>query len=205
MPFCPARASSERCSECAAGSNLAPDEIEGAKRSTGLSGTEDALPSPSITGGQENAGAIDVYYEDHLSGRPVVPIQSDPFSSRDWDTQIPALLEQGRRVITRDWRGFGQSSQPRVRPRSCRNEAQARLTMPAVRRSDAQGVMPSASIVALYRARCAITRTAPSAARPLGVRHVASSYGCEVRCLSTMALRGEPRGERSRGNDAHGG
>jgi non-heme chloroperoxidase len=67
---------------------------------------------PYITVGQENAGAIDLYYEDHGSGRPVVLIHGFPLSGRAWDKQIPALLEQGRRVITYDRRGFGKSSQP---------------------------------------------------------------------------------------------
>jgi len=67
---------------------------------------------PFITVGQENTGAINLYYEDHGSGRPVVLIHGFPLSGRAWDKQIPALLNQGRRVITYDRRGFGQSSQP---------------------------------------------------------------------------------------------
>ena len=67
---------------------------------------------PYIKVGQENAGAIDLYYEDHGSGRPVVLIHGYPLSGRAWDRQIPALLEHGHRVITYDRRGFGKSSQP---------------------------------------------------------------------------------------------
>jgi non-heme chloroperoxidase len=67
---------------------------------------------PYITVGQENAGAIDLYYEDHGTGLPVVLIHGYPLSGRAWDKQVPALIEQGRRVITYDRRGFGKSSQP---------------------------------------------------------------------------------------------
>jgi non-heme chloroperoxidase len=67
---------------------------------------------PYIKVSQENSGAIDLYYEDHGSGRPVVLIHGYPLSGRAWDKQIPALLEQGHRVITYDRRGFGKSSQP---------------------------------------------------------------------------------------------
>jgi non-heme chloroperoxidase len=69
---------------------------------------------PYITVGSETSGSIDLYYEDHGSGRPVVLIHGYPLSGRAWDKQVPALLEQGRRVITYDRRGFGQSSQPTV-------------------------------------------------------------------------------------------
>jgi alpha-beta hydrolase superfamily lysophospholipase len=68
---------------------------------------------PYIKVGQENSGSIDLYYEDHGSGRPVVlMIHGYPLSGRAWDKQVPVLLEHGRRVITYDRRGFGKSSQP---------------------------------------------------------------------------------------------
>jgi pimeloyl-ACP methyl ester carboxylesterase len=67
---------------------------------------------PYVTVGTENSGPIDLYYEDHGSGAPVVLIHGYPLSGRAWDKQLPALLEAGRRVITYDRRGFGRSSQP---------------------------------------------------------------------------------------------
>jgi non-heme chloroperoxidase len=67
---------------------------------------------PYLKVGQENSGSIDLYYEDHGSGRPVVLIHGYPLSGRAWDKQLPVLLENGRRVITYDRRGFGKSSQP---------------------------------------------------------------------------------------------
>ncbi len=67
---------------------------------------------PSITVGTENSGAIDLHYEDHGTGAPVVLIHGYPLSGRAWDKQVPMLLDAGRRVITYDRRGFGQSSQP---------------------------------------------------------------------------------------------
>jgi non-heme chloroperoxidase len=67
---------------------------------------------PYIKVGQENSGSVNLYYEDHGSGQPVVMIHGYPLSSRAWDKQLPVLLEDGRRVITYDRRGFGKSSQP---------------------------------------------------------------------------------------------
>ncbi len=67
---------------------------------------------PYIKVGQENSGSIDLYYEDHGSGRPVVLIHGYPLSGRAWDKQVLVLLENGHRVITYDRRGFGKSSQP---------------------------------------------------------------------------------------------
>jgi non-heme chloroperoxidase len=69
---------------------------------------------PTVTVGQENNTDIEIYYEDHGSGQPVVLIHGYPLSGRGWDKQVPALLEAGYRVITYDRRGFGKSSQPAV-------------------------------------------------------------------------------------------
>jgi non-heme chloroperoxidase len=67
---------------------------------------------PYITVGEENSGPIDLYYEDHGSGRPVVLIHGWPLSGASWEKQIPVLLDAGFRPITYDRRGFGQSSKP---------------------------------------------------------------------------------------------
>ena len=67
---------------------------------------------PAVTVGRENSADIEIHYEDHGAGQPVVLIHGYPLSGRAWDKQVPALLEAGHRVITYDRRGFGQSSQP---------------------------------------------------------------------------------------------
>jgi non-heme chloroperoxidase len=69
---------------------------------------------PYIAVGEENSGPIELYYEDHGAGPPVVLIHGYPLSGRAWDKQVPVLLEAGHRVITYDRRGFGRSSQPTV-------------------------------------------------------------------------------------------
>ncbi|TPV42653.1 alpha/beta fold hydrolase [Bacillus dicomae] len=65
-----------------------------------------------ITVGTENQAPIEIYYEDHGIGKPVVLIHGWPLSGRSWEYQVPALVEAGYRVITYDRRGFGKSSQP---------------------------------------------------------------------------------------------
>ena len=65
-----------------------------------------------ITVGKENSGDIDLYYEDHGTGKPVVLIHGWPLSGTSWERQVPALLEAGYRVITYDRRGFGNSGKP---------------------------------------------------------------------------------------------
>jgi len=67
-----------------------------------------------ISVGKENSGSVDLYYEDHGTGQPVVLIHGWPLSGRSWEKQVPALLEAGHRVITYDRRGFGHSSKPTV-------------------------------------------------------------------------------------------
>jgi len=67
---------------------------------------------PYVNVGKENSSDIDLYYEDHGSGKPVVLIHGYPLSGASWEKQLPVLLDAGHRVITYDRRGFGKSSQP---------------------------------------------------------------------------------------------
>ena len=67
---------------------------------------------PYVTVGEENSSPIDLYYEDHGSGPPIVMIHGFPFSGTAWEKQLPQFLMAGYRTITYDRRGFGQSSQP---------------------------------------------------------------------------------------------
>ncbi|GAA3521754.1 non-heme chloroperoxidase [Rhodococcus aetherivorans] len=67
-----------------------------------------------IAVGTENSTPIELYYEDHGSGQPVVLIHGYPLSGTSWEKQTAALLEAGYRVITYDRRGFGRSSKPTI-------------------------------------------------------------------------------------------
>jgi non-heme chloroperoxidase len=67
---------------------------------------------PYLTVGKENSGGIELYYEDHGSGQPLVLIHGFPLSGASWERQLPVLLKAGYRVITNDRGGFGKSSQP---------------------------------------------------------------------------------------------
>jgi non-heme chloroperoxidase len=67
-----------------------------------------------INVGKENSTSIDLYYEDHGAGTPVVLIHGWPLSGAAWEKQTAALLKAGHRVITYDRRGFGRSSKPAV-------------------------------------------------------------------------------------------
>jgi non-heme chloroperoxidase len=62
--------------------------------------------------GTENGNPIEIYYEDHGSGRPIVLIHGYPLNSDSWERQERALLAAGYRIIRYDRRGFGNSSRP---------------------------------------------------------------------------------------------
>ncbi|BBE21807.1 arylesterase [Arthrobacter sp. MN05-02] len=62
--------------------------------------------------GTENTTDIELYYEDHGTGQPVVLIHGYPLDGGSWEKQTAALLAAGYRVITYDRRGFGKSSKP---------------------------------------------------------------------------------------------
>ena len=69
---------------------------------------------PFVNVGKENSGSIDLYYEDHGTGKAVVLIHGYPLSGTSWEKQVAVLLDAGFRVITFDRRGFGWSSKPTV-------------------------------------------------------------------------------------------
>ncbi len=53
-----------------------------------------------------NGQPVELYYEDHGTGAPVVLIHGWPLSGRSWEAQVSALIDAGHRVITYDRRGF---------------------------------------------------------------------------------------------------
>ncbi|GAB3458529.1 alpha/beta hydrolase [Kineococcus endophyticus] len=64
----------------------------------------------SITVGQEGSTPVELYYEDHGTGQPVVLIHGYPLDGSSWERQSRELLAAGHRVVTYDRRGFGRSS-----------------------------------------------------------------------------------------------
>ncbi len=75
---------------------------------------KETSPMSYIKVGQENSQPIEIYYEDHGSGSPVVLIHGWPLNGDAWEKQTAALLAAGHRVITYDRRGFGRSSKPGI-------------------------------------------------------------------------------------------
>ena len=69
---------------------------------------------PRLTVGTENDAPIEIHYEDHGRGQPVVLIHGYPLNGNSWERQERELLANGYRVISYDRRGFGRSSQPTV-------------------------------------------------------------------------------------------
>jgi non-heme chloroperoxidase len=69
---------------------------------------------PRLTVGSENNSAIEIHYEDHGSGKPIVLVHGYPLNGNSWERQERELLAGGYRVISYDRRGFGRSSQPTV-------------------------------------------------------------------------------------------
>jgi pimeloyl-ACP methyl ester carboxylesterase len=68
---------------------------------------------PFICVDVENTADIDLYYEDHGAGQPVVLVDGFP-DGHAWEKQVPVLLGAGYRVITYDRRGSGRSGQSTV-------------------------------------------------------------------------------------------
>jgi non-heme chloroperoxidase len=69
---------------------------------------------PRVKVGTENSAPIEIHYEDHGSGTPIVLIHGYPLDGNSWERQEQALLAAGYRAISYDRRGFGRSSRPTV-------------------------------------------------------------------------------------------
>src|SRR4051794_41800472 len=69
---------------------------------------------PRLQVGSDNGAPIEIHYEDHGSGEPVVLIHGYPLNGNSWERQERELLAEGYRVISYDRRGFGRSSQPTI-------------------------------------------------------------------------------------------
>jgi pimeloyl-ACP methyl ester carboxylesterase len=94
---------------------LLPDWLRHCCRQRSFAETrKDTSPMSTIKVGQENSQSIEIYYEDHGSGSPVVLIHGWPLNGDAWEKQTAALLAAGHRVITYDRRGFGRSSKPGI-------------------------------------------------------------------------------------------
>ncbi|TML10696.1 MAG: alpha/beta hydrolase [Actinobacteria bacterium] len=69
---------------------------------------------PNLSVGTENDTPIEIHYDDHGKGHPIVLIHGYPLDGNSWERLERELLAHGYRVITYDRRGFGRSSQPTV-------------------------------------------------------------------------------------------
>ena len=69
---------------------------------------------PYVFAGTENNEPIEIYYENHGTGDPVLLIHGYPLDGNSWERQQRELLANGYQVITYDRRGFGRSSKPAV-------------------------------------------------------------------------------------------
>ncbi len=65
---------------------------------------------PYVTVGTENGAGIEIYYEDHGSGEPVVLIHGYPLDGHSWERQIRVLLQAGYRPRESD--RFPECSMP---------------------------------------------------------------------------------------------
>jgi len=54
---------------------------------------------PYINVGQENSGNIDLYYEDHGTGKSVVLIHGYPLNGASWEKQTAVLLAAGQPAV----------------------------------------------------------------------------------------------------------
>jgi non-heme chloroperoxidase len=67
---------------------------------------------PFVKVGTENSADIEIHYNDHGAGKPIVLVHGYPLDANSWERQERVLLAAGYRCISYDRRGFGLSSQP---------------------------------------------------------------------------------------------
>jgi non-heme chloroperoxidase len=69
---------------------------------------------PHVVVGTENGSNIELHYEDHGQGQPIILIHGYPLNGRSFERQERALLASGYRAVNYDRRGFGLSDQPTI-------------------------------------------------------------------------------------------
>src|SRR6202021_1763763 len=74
---------------------------------------KESNPMSVIKVGQENSTPIEIYYEDHGSGSPVVLIHGWPLNGDAWEKQTAALLAPGPRGTRYDPPGCAPHRKPR--------------------------------------------------------------------------------------------
>jgi len=67
---------------------------------------------PYLTTQSNSKQSVDLYYEVHGSGAPVLLVHTWPLNGDSWEKQRNALLAAGYQVIQLDRRGFGKSDRP---------------------------------------------------------------------------------------------
>ena len=70
----------------------------------------------TITVGTENSTEIELYYEDHGTGQPVVLIHGYPLDGQSWERQTAALVAAGYRDPSA---APNPASAPRARAHCC--------------------------------------------------------------------------------------
>ena len=61
---------------------------------------------PFVKVGTENTADIEIHYNDHGSGKPIVLIHGYPLDGNSWERQERVLLANGYRCISYDRRGL---------------------------------------------------------------------------------------------------
>jgi non-heme chloroperoxidase len=69
---------------------------------------------PQVVVGTENGSNIELHYEVHGQGQPVILIHGYPLNGRSFERQERVLLASGYRAVNYDRRGFGLSDQPTI-------------------------------------------------------------------------------------------
>jgi non-heme chloroperoxidase len=69
---------------------------------------------PHVVVGTENGSNIELHYEVHGQGQPVILIHGYPLNGRSFERQERVLLASGYRAVNYDRRGFGLSDQPTI-------------------------------------------------------------------------------------------
>lgn len=67
---------------------------------------------PLLTVDTDFGQDVQLYFEDHGEGRPILLIHGWPLDGSSWEYNKHALIDAGFRVVTIDRRGFGKSSRP---------------------------------------------------------------------------------------------
>lgn len=163
-----------------------------------------------ITGGTENSAPIEIHYEDHGSGDPVVLVHGYPLDGDSWERQERVLLDEGYRWSgTPPWVRTLEPADGRLRLRHLRRQPESAARTPAARGCRARRVLGGhrggGPVSRHYGSRRVRKAALLGAIPPIPAGHSDTLLTTRAPSANSLDIRRRITGQRTGRGDTRGG